>query len=248
MDKALYVAMTGAQAALRAQTAVAHNLANVSTSGFKSLLHMTEAKPIEGDGLPSRVNTMVDVGGFNAAGGALITTGNPLDFALQGENRWLAVQAGDGQEAYTRAADLKVDANGLLTNQRGQPVLGEDGAPLSVPPYQSLSIGADGTVSIIAQGEQGGTSTNVGRVRIIEADPAQLERGPDGLFRLPEGIEPEIARGNVLLSGVIESSNVNPTEQLVHMITLARQFEMNIKLISSGDQNAQVANTLLRPR
>ena len=248
MDKALYVAMTGAQATLRAQAAVAHNLANVGTSGFKSLLHLTDAAPIEGEGLPSRVNTLVEIGGFDASGGPLITTGNPLDFALQGNNRWLAVQASDGGEAYTRAADLKVDANGVLMNQRGQPVLNADGSPFTVPPYQSLNIGADGTVSIVAQGEQGGTSTEVGRIRIIEAEPRQLKRGEDGLFRLPPTVDPTLAEGSILMSGVIESSNVNATEQLVHMISLSRQFEMNLKLINSGDQNAQAANSLLRPR
>lgn len=248
MDKALYVAMTGAQASLRAQAAVSHNLANVSTPGFKELLHLTEALPIQGEGLPSRVNTLVEIGGFKATPGTVISTGNPLDFALQGENRWLAVQAPDGTEAYTRAADLRTDANGLLVNGRGQAVLSEDGAPLAVPPYQSLDIGADGTVSVVPQGEQATANTIIGRIKVVEVDAARLQRGEDGLFRTTGGVEAAPAVGNVLMSGVLEGSNVNATEQLVRMIGFARQFEMNIKLINSGDQNAQAANSLLRAR
>jgi flagellar basal-body rod protein FlgF len=248
MDKALYVAMTGAQASLRAQAAVSHNLANVSTPGFKELLHLTEALPVQGQGHHSRINALVEIGGFKGSAGTIISTGNPLDFALQGENRWMAVQAPDGSEAYTRAADLRADPNGLLVNGRGQAVLGDDGSPLAVPPYQSLDIGADGTVSIVPQGEQATATTIIGRIKVVQAEAGQLTRGEDGLFRLNAGAAAEPVAGDVLMSGVLEGSNVNATEQLVRMIGFARQFEMNIKLINSGDQNAQAANSLLRAR
>ena len=226
MDKALYVAMSGAQANLRAQAAVSHNLANVSTAGFKALLHATEAFPAKGGEVGSRTYTMGDVGGFDATGGSLQTTGNPLDFALNGADLWMSVADRGGQPAYTRATDLKLDATGRLMNGRGEPVLDDAGQPIALPPFQSLSVGGDGTVAIVALGEDG-------LFRPTSTDPA---------------VQPQAAAGEVLMSGVLENSNVNATEQLVAMISLSRQFEMNLKVIRSGDENAQAANTLLRAR
>lgn len=251
MDKALYVAMSGAQANLRAQAAVSHNLANVSTTGFKALLHATEAFPVKGAEIASRTYTMGDIGGFDATGGGLQTTGNPLDFALNGADLWMGVADRGGQPAYTRATDLKLDAAGRLTNGRGQPVLDDAGQPIALPPFQSLSIGGDGTVSIVPLGDATGTAQNVARIGVVQADPAQLKRGEDGLFRptsTDPARQPAPAAGTVLMSGVLENSNVNATEQLVQMISLSRQFEMNLKVIRSGDENAQAANTLLRAR
>ena len=248
MDKALYVAMTGAQASMRAQAAVSHNLANVGTTGFKALLHATEAFKAPGDGLPSRSYAMGDIGGFNSQGGSLQTTGNPLDFALNGANLWMAVGDSGGNAAYTRATDLKLDATGRLTNGRGQPVLDDGGLPIALPPFQSLSIGADGTVAIVPQGEAGGQAQNVARIGIVQADPKAIARGEDGLFRLPPQQQATPATGDVLMSGVLENSNVNATEQLVAMISLSRQFEMNLKVIRSGDENARASATLLRAR
>lgn len=248
MDRALYVAMSGAQASLRAQAAVAHNLANVSTTGFKALLHATEPFKATGEGHASRSFAMGDIGGFDARTGSLQTTGNPLDFALNGADLWMAVADRSGNPAYTRATDLKLDATGRLTNGRGQPVLDDEGNPIALPPFQSLSIGADGTVAVVPQGEAGAEPQNVARIGIVVADPRQLERGEDGLFRLPPGTEPVPAAGNLLMGGVLEGSNVNATEQLVAMIALSRQFEANLRVIRSGDENARMANTLLRAR
>lgn len=251
MDKALYVAMSGAQASLRAQAVVSHNLANASTSGFKALLHATEAFPVKGAELGSRIYTMGDIGGFDARAGSLQSTGNPLDFALNGADLWMSVADRGGQPAYTRATDLRLDATGRLMNGRGQPVLDDGGMPIALPPFQSLSIGGDGTVSIVPLGEAGGVAQNVARIGVVRADPNQLSRGEDGLFR-PASLDPEsqptMVAGNVLMSGVLENSNVNATEQMVAMISLSRQFEMNLKVIRSGDENARAANTLLRAR
>ncbi|WP_028771024.1 flagellar basal body rod protein FlgF [Silanimonas lenta] len=250
MDRALYVAMSGAQANLRAQAAVSHNLANASTTGFKALLHATEAFPVAGGELRSRVYSMGDVGGFDARQGSLQTTGNPLDFALNGADLWMAVADREGQPAYTRATDLKLDATGRLTNGRGQPVLDDAGQPIALPPFQSLSVGGDGTVAIVPLGDAGGVVQNVARIGVVRADPASLSRGEDGLFR-PAGDAaeaPQPAAGQVLMSGMLEGSNVNATEQLVAMISLARQFEMNLKVIRSGEENARAAATLLRAR
>lgn len=251
MDKGLYVAMTGASASMQAQAAVAHNLANANSTGFKAMLVGTEAYQIEGPGFASRFDAVQIQPGFDARDGALMSTGNELDIALSGEH-WLAVQDPAGEPAYTRNGELRIDPTGLLTTVGGQLVLDEGGGPLTVPPHQKLTLGADGTVSIVPLGEGPQTMAVIGRLRVVEAGHGQIERGADGLFRaVPEApgeLPPELpqAAGNVLTTGVLERSNVNTADMLVSMIQLARQFEMQVKVLKTGDENARAANSLLR--
>ena len=245
IDKSLYVAMTGASASLRAQASVAQNLANADTVGFQQQLVATKAMPITGEGLASRVNTAPVMAGVSAAPGQLINTGNDLDVALH-QDRWLAVQAPDGSTAYTRAGDLKLTANGLLTTAGGLPVLDAGGAPLSIPPYQTMSIDSDGTISIVPQGQPASTITESGRLQVVAARTADLVRGDDGLMRAKPGAEaPPQAAGPALTPGAVEGSNVEATSMLVSMIQYARQFEMQVRVLQSGDENARSGNSLL---
>ena len=246
-DRSLYVAMTGASANLRAQASVSHNLANADTVGFQATLDGTVAAPVGGAGLASRVAAAHQTLGISAARGALRETGGELDVALHAD-RWLAVQAGDGSTAYTRAGDLKLTPNGLLQTAGGLSVLGADGAPLSLPPYQSLTIAGDGTLSIVPQGQPASTITEAGRLGVIAAAPDALTRGDDGLMRLPAGAQPVPASGATLTAGALEDSNVEATSMLVSMIQLARQFEMQVRVLQSGDENARSSNSLLSSR
>jgi flagellar basal-body rod protein FlgF len=246
MDKALYVAMTGARASLQAQGTVSHNLANVDTKGFKATLAGTEAFRIQGEGFPSRVDAVLIDPGFDSRTGSQMATGRSLDVSLQ-QNRWLAVQAADGGQAYTRNGELSVTPNGQLVTASGRPVLDDNGNPIAVPPAQSIDIGTDGTVSIIPQGEGPQTMAVVGRMRIVDATPQQLARGVDGLMRpVDPQTPPAQANGNNLTVGVLEGSNVDAAGALVQMIQLQRQFEMQVKVIRSGDEMAQSSNSLLR--
>ncbi len=246
MDKALYVAMTGARASLQAQASVSHNLANVDTAGFKAVLTNTEAFPIRGPGHASRIDALHVDQGFDARAGALRLTGNTLDVALRAD-RWLAVQADDGSEAYTRAGNLALTPNGQLVTSSGNALLDEQGNPIALPPHQSLEIGQDGTLSIVPLGEGPQTLAIVGRLRAVEARQDQLTRGADGLMRNTTPEQPLVqAPGDVLASGALEESNVDAAGALVQMIQLQRQFEMQVKVIKHGDENAQSANTLLR--
>lgn len=175
-----------------------------------------------------------------------MATGRSLDISLQ-QNRWLAVQAADGSQAYTRNGELSLTPNGQLVTASGRPVLGENGNPIAVPPAQSIDIGADGTVSIVPQGEGPQTMSVVGRMRIVDATPQQLSRGADGLMRPADPqTPPAAANGNNLTVGVLEGSNVDAAGALVQMIQLQRQFEMQVKVIRSGDEMAQSSNQLLR--
>lgn len=248
MDKALYIAMTGASATLRAQASVAHNLANADTVGFQATLSGTVAAPVTGAGLPSRVAAVERTMGVSGAAGSVMNTGNPLDIALQGD-RWLAVQDSAGGVAYTRAGDLKLNTNGQLTTASGRPVLDQSGAPMSIPPNDSLQIGGDGTVSIVPQGQPASTMAQAGRLQIVVANTRDLVRGEDGLMHAAPGATPPApASGTALTAGVLEGSNVDGTGMLVQMIQLARQFEMQVRVLHSGDESARSANSLLSSR
>ena len=246
MDKALYIAMTGARATLQAQGTVSHNLANADTAGFKAALANTEAFPVRGSGHASRIAALHVDQGFDARAGALQVTGNALDVSLQAD-RWLAVQAPDGSEAYTRAGNLSLTPNGQLVTAGGHALLDQEGNPMALPPHQALEIGHDGTVSIVPLGEGADTLAVMGRLKVVEARPEQLSRGLDGLMRNTAPQQPLLqAPGQVMTTGTLEQSNVDPAGALVQMIQLQRQFEMQVKVIKRGDDNAQAANSLLR--
>ena len=246
MDKALYIAMTGARATLQAQGTVSHNLANADTAGFKAALANTEAFPVRGAGHASRTAAMHIDQGFNALAGAQQVTGNPLDVSLQAD-RWLAVQSPDGGEAYTRAGNLSLTPNGQLVTGGGHPLVDDQGNPVTLPPHQALEIGQDGTISIVPQGEAASTMVVLGRMRVVQLDRSQIARGSDGLMRTTDpNLVPQPSAGNVLTTGALEGSNVSAPDTLVQMIQLQRQYEMQVKVIKTGDENAQSANGLLR--
>jgi len=249
MDKSLYVAMTGAQASLQAQGTVSHNLANADTAGFKAALSGTQAFPIKGKGFASRIDAVMSDQGFDARMGTVQVTGNPLDIALH-ENHWLAIQTKNGETAYTRSGELVVNPNGQLQTRGGQPVLDENRTPITLPPHQSLDIGNDGTISIVPLGEGPQTRAIVGRIGVVDAPRERLTRGLDGLMRdaKPDAAPFAQVLGTSLTPGALEGSNVDPANALVQMIQLQRQYEMQVKVIKHGDENAQSANSLLRLR
>jgi len=244
MDKALYVAMTGASETLRAQAANSHNLANVATAGYRADLTATRALAVTGEGFASRVNALLESGGFDPREGGLMQTGGELDVAVRGDG-WLAVQDASGREAYTRAGNLRLTPAGQLVTAAGQAVLGDAG-PVAVPPHQKLTVGEDGTVSIVPQGQGPETLATVGRIRVVRANPADLVRGADGLMRLRDGASATPAAGAALMSGVLENSNVNAAEALVSMIQLARQFEMQMRVMRAAEDNDKSSASLMR--
>ncbi len=248
MDKSLYIAMTGASSNLRRQATVANNLANTSTPGFKEMLAGTIAVPVEGPGLESRVAASARTFGVSSDAGAVIPTGNPLDIALR-DNTWLTVQDSQGRPAYTRAGDMKLNANGQLLTGAGRFVLDSDGNPMAIPPYQSIDIASDGTISIVPEGETAANSINVGRLGVVSGTTADLELGDDGLMRPRPGVAAlQATDGQVLTSGAVEGSNTNPAGALVEMIQISRQYEMAVKVLEKGDENARASNSLISLR
>lgn len=244
MDRALYVAMTGASETQRQQAINNNNLANASTTGFRAELLASQALAVQGPGLPTRVNSAAAALGWDSRGGGIEQTGRDLDVAMS-ENSWLAVQTADGSEAYTKAGDLQLDASGQLRTASGLAVLG-DGGPVTIPQAAGLAIGGDGTITVQPLGSGTESLASVGRLRVVHATPDQLERGSDGLMRAKAGVTLDAASGNVVMSGALEGSNVNLPETMVNMISLARQFELQTKLMKTTEDNAAAASTLTR--
>jgi len=245
MDKVLYVAMTGARENMLAQQVHANNLANATTTGFKADLEQARAMRVIGEGVPSRVYSMSERPATNTESGTLIQTGRPLDVAVQG-NDWVAVRASDGSERYTRGGELSLDANGQLLLPNGTPVLGNGGAPVIIPPAEQITIANDGSITIRPLGSAADELAVVDQIKMVAAEPGQLWKGDDGFMRTDDLVPLPTSQNSQLRSGYIESSNVNAVAELTSMISLSRQFEMQVKIMSSADENAQIASKILQ--
>ncbi len=244
MDRMLYIAMTGAKQNVYAQAINNNNLANASTTGFRSDFATFRSMPVFGEVIPARAYSMAERPGTNFVNGPVNSTGRSLDVAVAGEG-WLAVQASDGKEAYTRAGDLQVTATGLLTGPSGLPVLG-DGGPITIPAASTIQIGNDGTLSILPEGAVAGQETVVGRLKLVNPDFKELYKGDDGLMRLKSGDAAPADAQVRLISASLEGSNVNVAEALVNMIDLQRQFEMQVKMMQNADKNSEYASQMMR--
>lgn len=243
MDRLIYTAMTGASHVLQQQAAVAENLSNANTPGFRSMLHTFRAVPLVGEGLPTRTFVVDSTAGSDFTPAAFQPTGRQLDVAVNGAG-WIAVQGPDGKEAYTRNGSFQISSNGMLQTRTGLNVVG-DGGPITIPPDTELTFAKDGTLSTVPSGTQATSVVVVGRLKLVNPDPTQLERGGDGLFRLKDGTS-AIADAKVeVVPGNLEGSNVNTVEAMVSMISLARKFDMQMKMLQSADNNARQASQVM---
>ncbi len=242
MDRMIYLSMSGAKATLQRQDTLAHNLANVSTAGFRAELQAFRAVPVQGSGASTRVYALESTPGYDATPGPVAATGRNLDVAVQG-NAWLAVQGLDGTEAYTRGGSLDVSADGTLTTRSGLTLLG-DGGPIQVPPDSEVSIAGDGTVSARTGNE---APQPVGRLKLVTPE-VPLIRGEDGLFRGADGSDLTADATARVQDGALEGSNVSPIETMVAMISAARQFEAQMKLMQTAKEDETAAAQLLSLR
>ena len=239
MDRLVYTSMSAAKATLQRQEVLAHNLANVSTNGFRAEMAALRAVPVRGDGATTRVFALETTVGYDDAPGVVQTTGRNLDVAMQGK-AWMAVQGFDGTEAYTRAGSLQVGADGTLSDVSGRPIL-SDGGPITVPLNARVDIAADGSISATVGNQR---PQAIGRIKMVTPE-AQLVRGTDGLFRAADG-DPLPADATARLqAGALEGSNVNAVEAMVAMIAAARQFEHQMKALKTAEDKEQAAAKLL---
>ncbi|OGT05548.1 MAG: flagellar basal-body rod protein FlgF [Gallionellales bacterium RBG_16_57_15] len=243
MDRLIYTAMTGASQVLQQQAAVSENLANVNTPGFRAVLNTFRAVPLAGEGLPTRTFVVDSTPGADFTPGILQQTGRDLDVAVNGEG-WIAVQGADGKEAYTRNGSFQITPSGVLQTRTGLNVMGDSG-PISIPPDTEVTFARDGTISTVPSGSQATSVIVAGRLKLVNPPAEQLERGGDGLFRLKDGTVAAADANVSVAPGSLEGSNVNSVEAMVSMISLARKFDMQMKMLQSADNNARQASQIM---
>lgn len=244
MDKGLYIAMTGAREALLAQDTHANNLANVSTTGFKADYQQYRSMQVFGNHYPSRVYAQTERPGTNLQAGTFMTTGRSLDIAVEGEG-WITVLDAEGKEAYTRAGDLERNLNGTLMTSSGLPVKG-NGGPITLPEYENIEVGIDGSISVRALGEGPLGLVQVDRIKLVNPDPAEMEKGKDGLFRMRDGSSPNADANVRVVNGMLETSNVNPVGELAAVIQSSRLMELNVKMLSTYKETDQAAARIMQ--
>ena len=245
MDHLLYIAMSGAKENMNGMAVRANNLANTSTVGFKADFEQARAMQAFGEGLPTRVFSLTEQPGQNFDAGAIIMTERELDVAIQGEG-WLSVQAPDGSEAYTRSGNLQISADGMLETSTGLAVMGDDG-PIQLPvPLAKVEIAQDGTISVLPQGAPADAIAEAGRIKLVRPENRDMVKGNDGLFRRKDGQIAEASIDVSLLKGAIESSNVNAVGEMTYMISLQRQFELQVKMMKNAEEMDRQQNQLLR--
>lgn len=247
MDKLVYTAATGLKAHMAAQAAIANNMANASTTGFRADRVVFDRIELKGGGarFDARAPASQEVTDADRSVGALVQTGRNLDVALTDSDTWLTVQAPDGTEAYTRRGDLTVTASGTLQTGDGYLVMGS-GGPITIPPYTSLSIGSDGAISIVPQGGAATDATVVDKLKLVSDKGSATVKGLDNLMHvrgggvLPENMDAKVA------SGTLEQSNVNMTQVLIDMIENQRSYEVQANLLKEAKTMDEGAASVMR--
>ncbi|GAB4059406.1 flagellar basal-body rod protein FlgF [Uliginosibacterium sediminicola] len=241
MDKLIYTAMSGAKATMSQQTSVAHNLANATTTGFRAELHRFRAVNVQTPALPTRAFAVDASVSNDLSTGPLERTSAPYDVAING-NGWFVVQGADGKEAYTRNGHFTIDPEGVLRTTSGLAVMG-DGGPITIPPDNSIEVGQDGTITTTPLTGAKTSASAIARFKLVNPAAADLVRGEDGLFRTQT---PAAQDDSVRVSGgYLEGSNVNVVDQIVSMMSLARQFEMQIKMLDTAQQDDKAATAII---
>jgi len=243
MDDTLWVAMNGAKQALDMQTMYASNLANSKTTGFQADLHQAQSVGLSG-AVSTQVYSVPDAFIPDMTPGNIITTGKELDVAVDAQG-FLTVQSPDGSEAYTRSGELQIDANGILTNAHGYPVLG-NGGPIAIPPAAKIEIAKDGTISIRPLGKGSKAMVTLDRLKLVKPDPQDLMKTTNGLIKTKSGKVAEADASISVIPGALNSSNVNIVGTMVDMISAARQFEMQMRIMQEVKSQSESAARLLQ--
>ena len=234
MDRGLFIAMSGAKHALSAQSLNANNLANLNTTGFRADLARVRDMQVQGTGLPTRVYGLIENNGVSLTPGDIRRTGNDLDIAIKGAG-FLSVLGPDGQEALTRAGNLKVNSVGQLLTGSGLQVMG-NGGPITLPPFEKVEIASDGTISVLGQGQDATTLAAVDRLKLVNPVAGSLVKNAFGLLGQRGGAEFEPDASVKVVSGSLESSNVNAISAMTTMIDLSRKYEAYVKFMKTMEE------------
>lgn len=261
MISALWSAKTGLDAQQTKMSVISNNLANASTVGFKrdravfedlmyQNVRQSGAQSSEGTALPSGLNIgtgvrLVATEKLHTQGN-MVSTNNPLDLAVQGRGYFEIVMP-DGSSAYTRNGEFQVNSEGLIVNAQGYTLQPGINIPANA---QSIDVGVDGTVSVLTPGNSAPTS--VGNIQLVDfINPTGLQPLGGNVFGetassgAPQQGTPNTAGMGGLLSGSLETANVNVVEELVSMIETQRAYEINSKAISTTDDMLAYVNNNL---
>lgn len=244
MDKMIYLAMAGTSQALELQTARANNLANVNTIGFRADLVGSTTFNVPGEGFQDGSSIVGGLLGNDFRAGKFIPTGGPLDVAIADQG-WFVLQTPDGGEAFTRAGNFKIDANGVLTSAGGLPVLGSAGV-INIPQADAIMIGQDGTISVLPFGSSPGASIVIDQLKLVNPPLAQLEKGVDSFFHFKGAQSSEIDPKVTVISGGVEGSNVDAIQEMVSMISSARLYEAQMNMMRAAQENDENAAQILQ--
>ncbi|HWA94488.1 MAG TPA: flagellar basal-body rod protein FlgF [Terracidiphilus sp.] len=228
MDSGFYAAMTGLVARSQALDTAASNLANAQTPGYRAEREYFRSALLGPDSDESQLGQTVNhyglLGGdrISLAQGALQTTGNPLDLALDGSG-FFAVETKNGLR-YTRDGSFRRSQKGFLITQKGETVLSQQGKPIALPPGQ-VSVGGDGVISVA-----GGT---VGQVGVFDFAPG-VELTPEGANRYiaPKDAKPVAPKDTEVHQGALESANQDVIQGTMDLVLMQRQFEMMQKALT----------------
>jgi len=246
MDRMIYTALTGMDAAMNRQRVVASNLANASTPGFRAETFATTPLHIRGQTFDVRGLPQGAVRGADLSPGSLTQTGRGLDIAARGK-ALIAFQNGAGEEVYSRRGDLSVDPAGLITNGEGLQLMGANG-PISVPPGWDISFGADGTVLAADPATPDAPAQEVGRIKLASPDGSQLAKDLDNQIRVVGGGVLPADPTAEITTGALESSNVDSAGTLVDMIEAQRSFERRLQLLSTAERLDEASSRLMSIR
>ena len=252
MDRLIYTALTAMNAAMDRQRVVANNLANASTPGFRHEIFAVTPATLKDGSLEARAMARGNVRGADMRAARVVPTGNPLDVALEGK-ALLAFQSPDRQgEIYSRRGDLRVSASGVIENGEGLAVLGESGAPITVPPGFTISLAADGTVLASDPTARGAVAEPIDRLRLVNPEGSPLAKGIDSFLKVPgangqTGVLPPDPTAR-LTPGALEMSNVETADTLVQMIEAQRAFEQRAKIIATAGMLDEAGSGLMALR
>ena len=243
MDRLIYTSLTAMRGSMARQTAIANNLANANTPGFRADLAEAQTVWLESQQLNTRAFSSEEVQAADMKAGTVIATGRDLDIALSADSM-LAVQAKNGEIGYTRRGDLMLSSTGLLTTGDGRPVQGVQG-PLTLPPSDAINIDDQGRVWIVPAGGDATQPQQLDQLLLVSPAGSDVVKGVDGLFRVRGGGTLPADPDARVITRSLESSNVSATEALVEMIEASRSWDTQLKLLNDArDMDAATADLM----
>lgn len=257
MDRMIHTALNSLKMILQNQQITSQNISNASVIGYRrdSSSEFGTAFLNSENGLNTRVFATREIGSFSNRQGDLEETGNPLDVAIKGDGYFL-VQAKDGEIAFSRRGDFKIDQNGLLMDGEGSLVLANDLQPINIPAFREIEVSSEGVISIKAlEAPLDALPQEVAILGTTKAENIELEKDNFGLIRPKKQfneqgevneVEVNAEPGVLMVNKFLENSNVNSVEELILTLEHQRNYETHVKFIDLAKQMDEGGASLMR--